>query len=197
MPDTLEVAQWNVSWRKCGEWLHKQPCNVSGALTTSSDSCTLHALADLIPIKTPRGNHAIERFGDLPEITSCWVTGLGLEPQSASVPSSRIFYISHCSPPCSQDGGLSRWAVPEMSPSTCSFVENNDKYLGNCTYTLCIPLTTSFTKFVLLCLCFCFLFFPLLAYSDMNSTNERTSFAQKNSMDGSQIQNTSKGTLTT
>ncbi|XP_068418080.1 LOW QUALITY PROTEIN: protein FAM227A [Eschrichtius robustus] len=49
-----------------------------------------------------------------------------------------------------------------------------------------------FTKFVLLCFCFCFLFFPLLASSDMNSTNERTSFAQKNSMDGSQIQNTSK-----
>uniref|UniRef100_A0A8C0CZQ4 Family with sequence similarity 227 member A n=1 Tax=Balaenoptera musculus TaxID=9771 RepID=A0A8C0CZQ4_BALMU len=48
-----------------------------------------------------------------------------------------------------------------------------------------------FTKFVLLCFCFCFLFFPLLASSDMNSTNERTSFAQKNSMDGSQIQNTS------
>ncbi|XP_024617320.1 protein FAM227A [Neophocaena asiaeorientalis asiaeorientalis] len=49
---------------------------------------------------------------------------------------------------------------------------------------------TCFTKFVLLC--FCFLFFPLLASSDMNSTNERTSFAQKNSMDGSQKQNTSK-----
>uniref|UniRef100_A0A8C9BSS2 Family with sequence similarity 227 member A n=1 Tax=Phocoena sinus TaxID=42100 RepID=A0A8C9BSS2_PHOSS len=47
-----------------------------------------------------------------------------------------------------------------------------------------------FTKFVLLC--FCFLFFPLLASSDMNSTNERTSFAQKISMDGSQKQNTSK-----
>eukprot|EP00070_Physeter_catodon_P021462 XP_023982905.2 protein FAM227A [Physeter catodon] len=31
---------------------------------------------------------------------------------------------------------------------------------------------------------------PLLASSDMNSTNERTSFAQKNSVDGSQIQNT-------
>lgn len=84
--------------------------------------------------------------------------------------------------------------MPERSPSTCSSVENNDKYLGNCTYTFCIPLTASFTKFVLLC--FCFLFFPLLASSDMNSTNERTSFAQKNSMDGSQKQNTSKGTLT-
>ncbi|XP_060162176.1 LOW QUALITY PROTEIN: protein FAM227A [Globicephala melas] len=36
------------------------------------------------------------------------------------------------------------------------------------------------------------LFFPLLASSDMNSTNVRTSFAQKNSMDGSQIQNISK-----
>ncbi|XP_007454170.1 PREDICTED: putative uncharacterized protein LOC388900 [Lipotes vexillifer] len=52
------------------------------------------------------------------------------------------------------------------------------------------PIVEHFTKFVLLC--FCFLFFPLLASSDMNSTNERTSFAQKNSMDGSQIQNTSK-----
>nr|XP_058938461.1 LOW QUALITY PROTEIN: protein FAM227A [Kogia breviceps] len=33
---------------------------------------------------------------------------------------------------------------------------------------------------------------PQLASSDMNSTNERISFAQKNSVDGSQIQNTSK-----
>ncbi|XP_032501326.1 protein FAM227A [Phocoena sinus] len=82
----------------------------------------------------------------------------------------------------------SRQKSPQSKKVCCP--QNNDKYLGNCTYTFCIPLTASFTKFVLLC--FCFLFFPLLASSDMNSTNERTSFAQKISMDGSQKQNTSK-----
>ncbi|XP_066866732.1 LOW QUALITY PROTEIN: protein FAM227A [Kogia breviceps] len=48
-------------------------------------------------------------------------------------------------------------------------------------------LNLSFCVFV-----FVFCFFLSLASSDMNSTNERISFAQKNSVDGSQIQNTSK-----
>ena len=75
------------------------------------------------------------------------VTGQRVESQSASGPSSRVFL--HLFSPCSQDGGLSCWAVPERSPLH-AFAENNERYLRNGMHTFCIPLTTSFTKFVLL-----------------------------------------------
>lgn len=120
---------------------------VSAESTSSmSDNCALRSLADLIPLRTPWGNQAIKTFIDLPKITGhCdraeTRTPVCLKPQ--------LTCFLHLFPPCSQDGGLSCWALPERSPLR-TFAENKERYLRNCMYTFCIPLTTSFTKFVLL-----------------------------------------------
>lgn len=58
-------------------------------------------------------------------------------------------------------------------------------------YTVCLPLITSFIKFILF-----FFFFPLES-PGTNSTTEKDSSAKKSSADRSQTQNAATGGFTT